>query len=136
VLLLSGTLHSVLTSVFLMLEKLPKEPVMAMGRAAGKPREDAVSSTATPAPAAAAMGLCLGQQLHSSDNSRQMVRSSYTTACSHLWKQLAPLQLHTRPCWFGSLPTAVARTEATEQQWQAQQRLHSSAAATAALQLP
>ncbi|WIA14656.1 hypothetical protein OEZ85_003158 [Tetradesmus obliquus] len=41
VLLLSGTLHSVLTSVFLMLEKLPKEPVMAMGRAAGKPREDA-----------------------------------------------------------------------------------------------
>jgi hypothetical protein len=44
VLLLSGTLHSVLTSVFLMLEKLPKEPVMAMGRAAGKPREDAVSS--------------------------------------------------------------------------------------------
>eukprot|EP00878_Enallax_costatus_P000316 GHUV01000389.1.p1 GENE.GHUV01000389.1~~GHUV01000389.1.p1 ORF type:complete len:357 (+),score=107.63 GHUV01000389.1:178-1248(+) len=42
VLLLSGTLHSVLTSVFLMLEKLPKEPVMAMGRAAAKPREDAV----------------------------------------------------------------------------------------------
>jgi hypothetical protein len=47
VLLLSGTLHSVLTSVFLMLEKLPKEPVMAMGRAAGKPREDAVSSKPT-----------------------------------------------------------------------------------------
>lgn len=43
VLLLSGTLHSVLTSVFLMLEKLPKEPAMAMGRAAAKPREDAVS---------------------------------------------------------------------------------------------
>jgi hypothetical protein len=42
VLLLSGTLHSVLTSVFLMLEKLPKEPIMAMGRAAAKPREDVV----------------------------------------------------------------------------------------------
>lgn len=42
-LLLSGTLHSVLTSVFLMLEKLPKEPIMAMGRAAAKPREDVVS---------------------------------------------------------------------------------------------
>lgn len=41
-LLLSGTLHSVLTSVFLMLEKLPKEPTMAMGRAAAKPREDVV----------------------------------------------------------------------------------------------
>ena len=44
VLLLSGSLHAVLTSVFLMLEKLPKEPVMAMGRAAQKPREDTVSS--------------------------------------------------------------------------------------------
>lgn len=44
VLLLSGTLHSVLTSVFLMLEKLPKEPIMAMGRAAAKPREDVVST--------------------------------------------------------------------------------------------
>lgn len=55
-LLLSGTLHSVLTSVFLMLEKLPKEPVMAMGRAAGKPREDAVSSVATAAAASAALG--------------------------------------------------------------------------------
>lgn len=42
VLLLSGSLHSVLTSVFLMLEKLPKEPIMAMGRAAAKPREDVV----------------------------------------------------------------------------------------------
>jgi hypothetical protein len=42
VLLLSGTLHSVLTSVFLMLEKLPKDPIMAMGRAAAKPREDVV----------------------------------------------------------------------------------------------
>jgi len=42
VLLLSGSLHAVLTSVFLMLEKLPKEPVMAMGRAAQKPREDTV----------------------------------------------------------------------------------------------
>lgn len=44
-LLLSGTLHSVLTSVFLMLEKLPKEPIMAMGRAAAKPREDVVSGS-------------------------------------------------------------------------------------------
>lgn len=43
VLLLSGSLHAVLTSIFLMLEKLPKEPVIAMGRAAAKPREDTVS---------------------------------------------------------------------------------------------
>jgi hypothetical protein len=48
VLLLSGSLHAVLTSVFLMLEKLPKEPVMAMGRAAQKPREDTVSLVLRP----------------------------------------------------------------------------------------
>jgi hypothetical protein len=61
VLLLSGTLHSVLTSVFLMLEKLPKEPVMAMGRAAGKPREDAVSSKLATAATAMTQPAWLGQ---------------------------------------------------------------------------
>lgn len=33
-----------------MLEKLPKEPIMAMGRAAAKPREDVVSVGCMPAP--------------------------------------------------------------------------------------
>jgi RNA-binding protein Nova len=50
VLLLSGSLHAVLTSVFLMLEKLPKENTSGGGArasvagvAAAKPREDTVS---------------------------------------------------------------------------------------------
>lgn len=60
VLLLSGSLHSVLTSVFLMLEKLPKEPIMAMGRAAAKPREDVVSGLHAPAWKAAARCLACG----------------------------------------------------------------------------
>eukprot|EP00877_Chromochloris_zofingiensis_P007544 jgi/Chrzof1/3042/Cz12g09120.t1 len=43
VLLLSGSLHSVLTAVFLMLEKLPRDTVMPIGgRPGGKVKEDQV----------------------------------------------------------------------------------------------
>jgi RNA-binding protein Nova len=42
VLLLSGSLHSVLTSVFLMLEKLPKDVAMPIGRAGVKSKDDQV----------------------------------------------------------------------------------------------
>lgn len=42
VLLLSGSLHSVLTAVFLMLEKLPREPSSPVGRGSGRGREDVV----------------------------------------------------------------------------------------------
>ncbi|KAI8473692.1 MAG: hypothetical protein J3K34DRAFT_173419 [Monoraphidium minutum] len=42
VLLLSGSLHSVLTGVFLMLEKLPREPGSPMARSGGRARDDTV----------------------------------------------------------------------------------------------